>query len=410
MKRGTIFVMKFSYKAVAEGGQVEESVREADDQFALAKDLKAEGKTLITAEEKKLGAGLAKYNISFGGVKLTDKITFAKNLAAMIDAGLAVSRALSVMERQTKGKIFKEILHDLGEQVQKGASLSDALAKHPDTFSGLFVSMVRAGEESGKLGESLRVVADQMDRTYALKRKVRGAMMYPAIIISIMIIIGILMLIFVVPTLTATFTELDVELPATTRFIITISDFLKGNPFIFLGILIIVAVGGTAALRTRDGKRALEWTIIRLPVIGNLVKQANTARMARTFSSLLSSGVEVVSALSITGDVLQNTYYKRVFAEGEVEIQKGAPLSGVFAKHEMLFPPMVGEMIAVGEETGKLPSMLMQIATFFESEIEQRTKDMSTVIEPLLMVVIGVAVGFFAVSMIMPIYSISSGL
>ena len=402
--------MKFSYKSVDETGKVEESTREADDQFALARDLKAEGKTLITAEEAKMGAALAKYNISFGGVKFADKITFAKNLAAMIDAGLAVSRAIAVMERQTKGKIFKGVLHDLGERVQKGESLSDALAKHPDTFSSLFVSMVRAGEESGKLGESLRVVADQMDRTYALKRKVKGAMMYPGIIISIMILIGILMLIFVVPTLTATFTELDVELPASTRIIIAVSDFLKGSPILFLGILVIVAGGVFGAARTKSGKRSFEWIALRLPVIGNLVKQSNTARMSRTFSSLLSSGVEVVSALSITGDVVQNSYYKEVFTEGEAEIQKGAPLSSVFAKHEKLFPPMVGEMISVGEETGKLPTMLMQIATFFEAEVEQRTKDMSTIIEPILMVVIGVAVGFFAISMIMPIYSISSGL
>ncbi len=402
--------MKFSYKSVDDSGHVEESVRDADDQFALAHILKAEGKTLIIAEEAKAGAALAKYNISFGGVKFADKITFAKNLAAMIDAGLAVSRAIAVMERQTRQKKFKEILHNLGERVQKGESLSDALAKHPETFSSLFVSMVHAGEESGKLGESLRVVADQMDRTYALKRKVRGAMMYPGIIISVMILIGVLMLIFVVPTLTATFSELNVELPASTRFIIAVSNFLKGSPFLFLGGLVLAICAAIGIARTKSGKRVFEWLAIRLPVIGNLVKQSNTARMARTFSSLLSSGVEVVSALTITGDVVQNSYYKEVFVEGEAEIQKGAQLSSVFGKHEKLFPPMVGEMISVGEETGKLPNMLMQIATFFEAEVEQRTKDMSTIIEPILMVVIGVAVGFFAISMIMPIYSISSGL
>nr|MBP9772184.1 type II secretion system F family protein [Candidatus Paceibacterota bacterium] len=201
--------MRFKYKAINADGVVEEAFKEADDQFVLAKDLKAEGKTLITAEEAKRSAALSKLNISIGGVKLADKITFAKNLAAMIDAGLALSRALSVMERQTKHKKFKGILHDLGREVEKGTSLSDGLAKHPATFSALFVSMVRAGEESGKLGESLRIVADQMDRTYELKRKVRGAMMYPAIILSVMVVIGILMLIFVVPTLTATFTELN---------------------------------------------------------------------------------------------------------------------------------------------------------------------------------------------------------
>jgi type IV pilus assembly protein PilC len=402
--------MKFAYKAIGPDGQVEENIREASDAFALAKDLKTEGKTLITAEEQKRGATLAKLNISFGGVKLADKITFAKNLAAMIDAGLALSRALSVMERQTKSKKFKETLRDLEERVQTGAALSEGLSKHPDTFSSLFVSMVRAGEESGKLGESLRIVADQMDRTYSLQRKVRGAMMYPAIIMSVMVIIGILMLIFVVPTLTATFTELGVKLPASTRLIIAFSEFLKHSPLVFLAAIAFIIVGCIAMLRSKRGRRGFEWLVLRFPVIGGLVKQTNTARMARTFSSLLSSGVEVVSALSITGDVMQNSYYKEVFVKGSEDIQKGAPLSGVFAKYDRLFPPMVGEMIAVGEETGKLPSMLLQIATFFESEVEQKTKDMSTIIEPFLMVIIGAAVGFFAVSMITPIYSISNGL
>jgi type IV pilus assembly protein PilC len=402
--------MKFAYKSITASGAVEEETREAESEFSLARDLKAEGKTLITAEEVRRGAALSKFNISIGGVKLADKITFAKNLAAMIDAGLAVSRGLSVMERQVKHKKFKAILHELGVQVEKGSSLSDSLAKHPDTFSTLFVSMVRAGEESGKLGESLRIVADQMDRTYALERRIRGAMMYPAIILSVMVIIGILMLIFVVPTLTATFTELDVDLPATTRLVIGASEAVKNYPVVFVGGLVIIIAAFAALARTKRGKRSFEWAVMRLPVIGGLVRETNTARMARTFSSLLSSGVEVVSALSITADVVQNSYYKEVFIEGETEIQKGAALSSVFAKYGSLFPPMVGEMVAVGEETGKLPSMLLQIATFFEAEVEQKTKDMSTIIEPLLMVVIGTAVGFFAISMITPIYSISSGL
>lgn len=402
--------MKFSYKSVAAGGEVEEGVREADDQFALAKDLKAEGKTLITAEESAKESVASRFNISFGGVKLADKITFAKNLGAMVDAGLALSRALTVMERQTKSKKFKKILISLGAYVEKGSALSEALAKFPETFSALFVSMVRAGEESGKLGDSLRIVAEQMDRSYALRRKIRGAMMYPAIILSVMVIIGILMLMFVVPTLTATFTELNVDLPATTQLVISTSELLSGNPVGVIGALLLLIVGIIVLSRTRAGKRGFEFVMLRVPIIGNLVKETNAARMARTFSSLLSSGVDMVAAISITQDVLQNSYYKEALAEAEAEIQKGATVSAVFARYERLFPPMVNEMISVGEETGKLPGMLLQIAVFFEGEVDQKTKDMSTIIEPFLMVIIGAAVGFFAVSMITPIYSLSSGI
>lgn len=401
---------KFSYKAVSTSGTVEEGMRDATDQFALAKDLSAEGKTLVSASESSTKKALSKLNISFGGVKLADKITFAKNLGAMIDAGLAVSRALVVMQRQTKHKKFKDILEALVGHIEKGSPLSDALGKFPDTFSPLFVSMVRAGEESGKLGESLRIVAEQMDRTYALQRKIRGAMMYPAIILSVMVIIGILMLMFVVPTLTATFTELNVELPATTQFVISLSDMLKAHPISILFGLVALICGAIMLGRTSRGKRTFEYVLLRIPVVGNLVKQTNAARLARTLSSLLSSGVEVVGAIGITRDVLQNSYYRDALGVVESEIQKGTLISDVLGRYDKLFPPMVNEMMAVGEETGKLPDMLLQIATFFEGEVDQKTKDMSTIIEPFLMVIIGAAVGFFAVSMITPIYSLSSGI
>ncbi|MEK7579222.1 MAG: type II secretion system F family protein [Patescibacteria group bacterium] len=402
--------MKFAYKSIDGTGQTHEGTREAESEFALAKELTTSGETLVNAREVTKASVLSHLNISFGGVKLAEKITFAKNLAAMVDAGLTISRGLSVMERETKSKKFKRTLSSLAAAVERGSALSEAMKQFPETFSSLFVSMVHAGEESGKLGESLRIVADQMDRTYSLRRKVRGAMLYPLIIVSVMIIIGILMLIFVVPTLTATFTELNVKLPAATRLVITLSDALKAYPVFVIGGLIVLIVALITLGRTQRGKRGFEYLIMRMPVIASLIRETNSARMARTFSSLLSSGVEVVSSIAITKDVIQNSYYKEVLDEAEADIQKGSQISSVFARHEKLFPPMVNEMVAVGEETGKLPAMLMQIALFFESEVEQKTKDMSTIIEPFLMVIIGAAVGFFAVSMIMPIYSISSGI
>lgn len=403
--------MKFHYKSVADGGEVKEGVLEAADAFALAKELKASGETLVSATPAtKAHIGGKGFNIAFGGVKLADKITFSKNLAAMIDAGLTLSRALTVLERQTKSKKFKDEISAIAKDVEKGATLSGSAAKFPKTFSSLFVSMVRAGEESGKLGESLRIVAEQMDRSFALRRKIRGAMMYPGIIMSVMVIIGILMLIFVVPTLTATFSELSVDLPASTQLIISVSDAFKNNPVLIFGGMIALIVGLIVIGKTKKGKRGYEFIAMHIPVIKGLIQETNSARMARTFSSLLSSGVEVVQAIGITRDVVQNSFYKDVLIEAEETIQKGTQLSAVFMAHEKLYPPMVGEMISVGEETGKLPHMLMQIAEFYEGEVDQKTKDMSTIIEPFLMVIIGGAVGFFALSMISPIYSMSSGI
>lgn len=401
---------RFKYKAVTATGEVYEKIGEAESAVQLARELENQHETLVVATPVQEKQWYQKFNFDLGGIKLTEKITFAKNLAAMVDAGLTVSRGIAIMEHQTASKKFKSVLSQLGGEVQKGTSFSQGLAKFPDVFSTLFVAMVRAGEESGKLGDSLRIVAEQMDRNFALRRRIRGALMYPMIILILMVIIGIAMMLYVVPTLTATFKELDVELPVSTQLIIAVSDGLSAHPILYiLGIIVSVVVLVSLA-RTKQGKRAFEFLIMHMPVIKVITQQANSARMSRTFSSLLSSGVDVVSAINITRDVMQNSYYKEVLTEAETEIQKGAQISQVFEKHQGIYPPMVTEMVSVGEETGKLPDMFLQIATFFEAEVDQKTKDLSTIIEPILMVIIGAAVGFFAVSMIMPIYSISSGI
>ena len=403
--------MRLKYKAVSATGEVYEKITDAEDSFALAKQLTEEGETLVVATEVKEKVWYQHLNVDFGGgIKLTEKITFAKNLAAMVDAGLTVSRGIAIMERQSESKKFRDTLALIGADIQKGTPVSAAFEKFPKVFTTLFVAMVRAGEESGKLGESLRITAEQMDRSFALRRRIRGAMMYPAVIMSLMVVIGILMMMYVVPTLTSTFKELNVDLPASTQFIISVSDGLTTHPILYIGGLVLFIVLFVQALRTTTGKQLFERTIMHMPVIKTLVQQTNSARMARTFASLLSSGVEIVSGITITGDVLQNSFYKAVLKEAETEIQKGTQLSTIFARYPKLYPPMVTEMVAVGEETGKLPEMFLQIATFLEGEVDQKTKDMSTIIEPLLMVVIGGAVGFFAVSMITPIYSLSSGI
>lgn len=405
-----MYMARFKYKAVTATGEVFEKIGEAEDAAQLARLLGEQHETLVFATPIAEKQWYQKLNIDLGGIKLTEKITFAKNLAAMVDAGLTVSRGVAIMEHQTTSKKFREVLSQLSGEVQKGTAFSAALAKFPDVFQKLFIAMVRAGEESGKLGDSLRIVAEQMDRNFALRRRIRGALMYPTIILILMVLIGIAMLIYVVPTLTGTFKELNVDLPASTQFIISVSDGLVAHPILYILGLVIFVVLVVYGLKTKQGKRGFEFVLMRMPVVSMITQQANSARMSRTLASLLSSGVDVVSSMNITADVLQNSYYKAVLLEAEAEIQKGAQISSVFEKYQKLYPPMVTEMVAVGEETGKLPEMFLQIATFFEAEVDQKTKDLSTIIEPILMVVIGGAVGFFAVSMIMPIYSISSSI
>ncbi len=399
----------FNFKAVKASGEKYEGIQGAETKSALYQKIKLEGDTVIYAQEVKTGAGFfggGHRRSLFGGVKMVERIMFARNLGKMIEAGLPMARALSVLERQTKNTTFKKVISGLSEDIRKGGAFSEAMIKYPKVFSSLFVSMVKAGEESGSLTESLKVVATQLEKSHSLTKKIRGALIYPVIVLTIMIAIGVLMLIFLVPTLTSTFKELKLTLPLSTRFVIFLSDFLKSNILLNLGGLVVFFGGLTMFLKTVRGKRALDIFVLHIPVVSGIVRDLNSARTARTLASLLSSGVDVLVAMRITKEVIQNSFYKKVLEEAGTEIEKGNPVSEVFLRHEKLYPVFVGEMVSIGEETGQLSLMFANIAQFYEDEVDQKTKDMSTIIEPFLMVFIGIVVGFFAISMLGPMYSL----
>ncbi|HEY9584614.1 MAG TPA: type II secretion system F family protein [Candidatus Paceibacterota bacterium] len=402
--------MKFHFKAERSNGEIFEGDKEAPDKFALFDEIKKEGATMLFAHEAAhprnfFGWRTIVQRFVFGSIPLHQKIIFAKNVAAMIEAGLPLSRALSVIERQIGNAGMKKIIAEVNESIKKGLSFSDSLAKFPGVFSSLFVSIVRSGEEGGNLPEALRIITGQLERIYFIQRKVRGALMYPAVIISLIILVGILMFIFVVPKLTSTFTELKVTLPLSTQIIISTSTFLKDHIFISLGAVLGVIFLVWMAIKTPRGERIFDFISIKFPLIGPMVKETNTARAARTLSSLLASGVNVVEALQITNDVVQNYYFKEVLRKAKESIQKGSPLSTPFSENDQIYPAFFGEMVAAGEETGNLSSMLSDVATFYENEVDEMTKNFSTIIEPLIMIVIGGAVGFFAYAMLTPMYS-----
>ena len=401
--------MKFKFKAIKNSGEKYEGIIESQGKFNLYNELKAEGSMLISAEElnkSKWQSYLYKYLPFLGGVSTTQKIAFAKNLSAMTKAGLSLSRALSVIERQSPDGRFKNIVEGVNLEIKKGKTLSEALKSYPNIFSNLFISMAKAGEESGGLSDALANVALQMEKTYNLQKKVKGAMIYPSVIICVMIVVGILMFIFVVPGITATFKELNTELPFTTKVIIGISDFFTSHWFLTILTILAFISGIYFSLKTILGKRVRDYSVIRLPLVGDLIKEANAARVARTLSSLLLAGVPVAQSIGITKDMVNNYYYRQVLEEAQKVVEKGENISDVFTKNSTLYPTFVGEMMSVGEETGNMAAMLLEVAIFYDNDVEERTKDLSTIIEPVLMVVIGVAVAFFALSMIAPIYSV----
>lgn len=404
----------YTYKARKLSGEELSGERDAKNKRELSRLFREEGYMLVNAAEKSGASSQSKLHTLLpsllGHISLEERMMFARNLGVMIRAGLALTKALEVIQKQSDNKKFQKIVSDVADRVRKGDPFSASLEAHPKVFSTLFTSMVAAGEVSGKLDESLDVLSIQMRNDYDLRRKIRGALMYPAVIMVAMLIIGILMLTYVVPTLVGTFQDLEIELPASTKFIISLSGFFANNSILVVILLPVFAYLMYLGLRVPRVKFILDTILVRMPVLGKLNKEMNSARTARTMGSLIRSGVPILKSLEITEGVLQNHLFKNVLEQASSQIQKGHTIAEAFTQNAHLYPVLVGEMIAVGEETGKTAEMLERLAEFYESEVAAATKDLSSIIEPVLMVIIGTVVGFFAISMIQPLYSSIGGI
>ena len=401
-----IKMSQFIFKAKKLSGEMFTSEKEAKDRFELYHMLRENKSEVISVKERK--ASFFSTSFFSGRVKMTEKINIARNLGSMLEAGLPLSRALGVLVKQTRNATLKKVLADMNMEIDGGQTFTSALSKYKKIFPPVFISMVHAGEQGGALAEALKTVASQMESTYSLERRIRGAMMYPAVIVSVMIVVGILMFIFVVPTLMKTFMDLHVALPASTQLLISVSDIIRNNGLFVLAILVLLTALLYAWSKSVSGRFVLHMLVLKIPLIGPLVQEINTARASRTLSSLMKSGVGVVESLEITSSVVQNVHFKDVLLKAREAIGKGGQMSKIFAANTKIYPVFMSEMLSVGEETGKVTEMLSDVAHFYEEDVEQKTKDMSTVIEPFLIVVIGAAVAFFAISIISPMYSLAN--
>lgn len=399
----------FIYTAKSQDNAEKSGAIEAVSEHELAMQLRQEGFFLTSARL----AGVAEHkgqfwknilNI-FNHVSLAEKMIFAKHLSTMVKAGLPLNKSLRILSEQTKNQYFKKVLTDVEEGITKGQSFSDSLQNYSNVFSVVFISMVRVGETAGNLEEILKNLSLQMEKDHELRSRVRGAMVYPGVILSVMVAIGILMMIMVVPKLSSVFLEMGIELPVTTRAVISVSQFLSTHSIIgIFGIFIFIFLF-RLLLKTTAGKKSLDTVVLRMPPFSQFSRKINSARFARNFSSLIEAGVPIYNALQIVSNTMSNSFFKECLAETSQQIQKGETLSNILKRHSNLFPIMVVQMIEVGETTGSLAEVLKNLAEFYENEVNNATKNLSSVIEPVLMVIIGVAVGFFAISMIQPMYS-----
>ena len=339
-------------------------------------------------------------------VPLTEKLLFMRNLKVMVQAGVPLPKALDILSLQTGSKQLKYAIEDIREKVMQGEALSLAMSRHSAVFSNLFINMIKAGEESGTMEGVLSHLTLQLEREHDLRSKIRGALMYPAVVVVAMVGVGIIMLVSVVPNLARTFNELGVTLPATTRFVIGLGDFLSHQWYIALLVFLVVALALWRALKSKKGKWLVDGLMLHVPLFSPLIQKINSAFFARTLSSLIGAGIPIVKSLEITSTVLDNGRFRKALEDATEQVRKGAKLSQSLKSSGKLYPLVVLQMLEVGEETGQTGEILAKLADFFEEEVNAITKNMASVIEPVLMLFMGGLVGFFAVSMIQPMYSV----
>ncbi len=402
---------RFFYTAKSEEGKTKTGVLTAENTRQLAQKLKKEGLVLIEASAGKEEKKKFKISIPFlGRVTEREKIMMTRNLQVMIASGLPLSRALDILAGQTKNKKFEKVLMDVKEEIKKGENFSGALKKYPKVFPELFQSMIEVGEESGTLEEVLKTLALQMEKENELKAKIKGAMIYPSVIIATMIGIAILMLVLVVPQLKSMFEQLDVELPRSTQIVMSLGSFLTDQWYLVLISLFVAIIVFWRIAKTKPGKKTIDIVLLKIPVVSSIIKKKNSASTIRTLSSLLSSGVTMIKSLRIISDTLSNFYFREALKEATEKVKKGASLSECLKPYEDIYPLGVVEMIKVGEETGQTSEILSKLSDFYEDEIDRATKNLVSVLEPVLMLFIGATVGLFAISMIEPMYSMLGGI
>lgn len=402
----------YSYTARDKGGAIHKGSVFANDQSAAAANLIDKGLTpiLIKSDKGAAKGGFLDFKHLIGPskrVKLTDKVVFSRQFATMINAGVPIVQALSILQEQTSNKHFKEVIADCAKQVEGGAELNVALAAHPEVFSTIYVNMVKAGETGGLLDEVLERLAIQQEKDAEIVSKVRSALIYPSILLFVTVGAFIFLMTYLVPRMAVIFQSLGSDLPWYSKLMLQMSSFLVNYGIFLLAALVAAGIFIFRASRTPKGKRTLDSILVRLPVFGEIIVKVNVARFARTFGSLMSSGLSVLESLNTTAKGLNNSVFQDALYEVAKEVKAGKTISEPL-KQMKIFPPIVSQMITVGEETGKLDDILLKLAVFYEKEVDTVVSGIASVIEPVLIVALGGIVGFIVIGVYGPLSQLNN--
>ncbi|PIR02534.1 MAG: hypothetical protein CO031_02880 [Candidatus Nealsonbacteria bacterium CG_4_9_14_0_2_um_filter_37_38] len=401
----------FSYTAKSLKGETTEAVREAENEKELAKILRQEGFILIKAGPLKKSKFKKEISFPFlGGVSLKEKIMFTRNLQVMVSAGLGLARALNTLASQSQNKRLKNVLLGVREGIIGGKSFSAGIHQYSNVFSDFYYHLVKVGEESGTLEKSLGEITAHLEKEYALRSNIRGALMYPAVIILAMIGILILMLLVVIPKLAETFIQMNIELPFTTKLIMGASLFLAERWYLVILIIFCLVFLIGILLKTKIGNKIIDYLFLQLPIFAPLIKKSNSAYAIRTLATLMDAGLPILQSLNIISDALGNFYFKKSIIEAGQKVKAGKNLSESLEFFANLYSPMVLQMIGVGEQTGQTSNILKKTADFLEEEVTKTTQNLASVIEPIIILLVGGAVGFLAVSIIQPIYQMTGAM
>lgn len=396
-------MQQFTYIVKDKVGQTKKGLIEAVDARAASGILHEKGFVVIKIEEKKKGV-----SFSIGGsVNIGSVANFTRQLATMIASGLPLTDSLVVLQKQTENKKLQEIVAQIADDIQGGSTFAASLAKHPKEFSVAYINIVKAGESSGTLDKVLLKLADTMEKDREFQSKVRGAFIYPTIIMIAMALVITVIMIFVIPKLSDLYTQMNVQLPLPTKIIMALSNFMVN----FWWLVILVIVGAGIALRryrkTESGALVVDRIILKIPIMGKLNRDSSLTEFTRTLGSLISAGVPILEALKISGDVSSNATHRLAIKKAAVLVEKGSQLSKAIGQ-DNTFPAIVPQMIAVGEETGKIDEVLGRVSNYFDLEVDHQVKNLTASLEPIIMIVLGVMVAFLVISIIMPIYGLTS--